>query len=103
MSIYTKYNVSVIEIFIIKSNYSPGKQEYIQTYKRLCNIIKTYNKDYDTIETDSDSDTGSYRYCRDGSDTSIYDTEDERLTEEEKTAAIIHGIVIATGSPVLVK
>ena len=38
----------------------------------------------DTAETDSDSDTQSYLYCRDDTDGSVWDSGDERLTQEEK-------------------
>ena len=56
----------------------------IKKYKPLANIIKDYKHLEDTADTDSDSNSETYLYCRDDSDKSIWDTDDERLTEEQK-------------------
>lgn len=56
----------------------------IQKYKPLANLNRTYKDEDDTAETDSDSDSGSVYYCREDSDGSIWETDDERLTQEEK-------------------
>jgi len=56
----------------------------IRKYKPLANINRAYNEEDDTAETDSDSDSGSVYYSRDDSDGSVWDTDDERLTQEEK-------------------
>ena len=56
----------------------------IRKYKPLTNIIQNYKNLEDTAETDTDSDTESYLYCREDTDGSIWGTDDERLTQEQK-------------------
>ena len=56
----------------------------IRKYKPLTNLIKNYKNLEDTAETDTDSDTESYLYRREDTDGSIWETDDERLTQEQK-------------------
>jgi hypothetical protein len=56
----------------------------IQKYKPLANIIRNYKNLEDTAKTDSDSDTESYLFCREDSRDSIWSTDNETLTTEEK-------------------
>jgi len=58
----------------------------IQKYKPLANIRREYDEAYDTAETDSDSNSDSHLYGREDSDSSIWNTDDERLTTEEKNS-----------------
>ena len=67
-----------------KSELLAREASKIRKYKPLTNIIKDYKNLEDTAETDTDSDTESYLYCRENSDSSIWNSGDERLTQEQK-------------------
>ena len=69
-----------------KSELLARESRKIQKYKPLANIITYYKNLEDNEFTDSDSDTESYLYCRDDSDNSEWDTEEEdnELKKQEK-------------------
>lgn len=69
-----------------KSELLAREASKIRKYKPLTNIIKDYKNLADVAEIDSDSgsDTESYLYCREDSENSIWDTDNEQLTQEQK-------------------
>ena len=80
-------NANLYEIPHLAYVYYDNKKELlaresnkIKKYKPLANIRTNYDQMYDMADTDSDSDTQSYLYCRDESDGSIWDTDDEKVT-----------------------
>ena len=66
-----------------KSELLAREARKIEKYKPLANIIRHYKNLENTAETDSDSDTESYRFCRDDTDNSEWDVDSNLSTEEQ--------------------